>query len=308
MLEQKKLMAEAATLYYEKGMTQQEIAVLMQLSRQTVSKLIGEALKEKIVEIKIHNPESDCKALEEELCERFGLAGCVICPTGSKNESVRYIMTVKAAAQYIAPILEKGNLKIAVSWGKTMHDLIHQMPDSNTAGNMVFPLFGATDDESYYFSSNELARGLADKIGARVKYASFPYMADHAEDYRLLKKLSYYQAVEKLWASADVALLGIGNKKVLDIFEKHFGHTIQNPDVIGDVATHFFTLDGKLISPYKNALCASREDIRKIKTTIAVACGNEKAKAIVGAIRTKLIQTLITDEYTAKYILEYYAK
>ncbi len=305
MIEQKKLMAEAATLYYEKKMTQQEIAVLMNLSRQTVSKLIGEALKENIVEIKIHNPESDCAALQKEFCERFGLRDCLICPTGSKNETVRYIMTVKAAAQYVAPILEKGNLKIAVSWGKTMHDLIHAMPDSNTAGNIVFPLFGATEDENYFFSSNELARELADKIGGRIKYALFPYMTDNREDYRLLKKLSYYQAVQALWETADVAIMGIGNKKVLDIFERHFGYRIKNPDAIGDVATHFFTAGGELIAPYEHTLCASAQNIKQMKTTIATACGNDKAEAIVGALKTKLIHVLITDEYTAKYILEY---
>lgn len=304
-MEQKKLMAEAATLYYEKKMTQQEIADLMHLSRQTVSKLISEALKENIVEIKIHNPESDCAALQKELCARFALRECLICPVSSKNESVRYIMTVRAAAQYVAPILEKGNLKIAVSWGKTIHDLICALPDSNTAGNTVFPLFGATEDESYFFSSNELARGLADKIGAKIKYALFPYMTDNQADYGLLKKLSYYQTVQSLWESADVAIMGIGNKKVLDAFEKHFGQKRKNPDAIGDIATHFFTENGDLIPPSTHTLCASVENIRQMKKTIAVASGNDKAKAIVGALRTKLIHTLITDEYTANYILKY---
>jgi len=305
MIEQKKLMAEAATLYYEKNMTQQEIATLMNLSRQTVSKLLGEALKENIVEIKIHNPESDCKVLQEEICKRFGIRDCLICPTSSKNETVRYIMTVKAAAEYITPILEKGNLKIAVSWGKTMHDLVHAMPDINTAGNVVFPLFGATDDESYFFSSNELARGLADKIGARIRYALFPYMTDNREDYRLLKKLSYYQAIQKLWETADVAIMGIGNKKVLDIFETYFGYGAHHKEAIGDVATHFFTENGELVAPFENTLCASVQNIKQMKTTIAVACGNDKAKAMVGALKTNLIHVLITDEYTAKYILEY---
>jgi len=53
---QKKQMSEAAILYYEKNYTQQKIAQIMNLSRQTVSKLLNEAIKENIVEIKIHNP------------------------------------------------------------------------------------------------------------------------------------------------------------------------------------------------------------------------------------------------------------
>ncbi|MBE6934709.1 MAG: sugar-binding transcriptional regulator, partial [Ruminococcaceae bacterium] len=36
-----------------------------------------------------------------------------------------------------------------------------------------------------------------------------------------------------------------------------------------------------------------------------IACGKEKAEAIAGALQTKMIDTLITDEYTARRVLEY---
>ena len=51
MKTEKLLMSEAATLYYKKNMTQQEIAKILNISRQTVSKLINDAIDEKIVEI-----------------------------------------------------------------------------------------------------------------------------------------------------------------------------------------------------------------------------------------------------------------
>ncbi len=303
VLEQKILMAEVATLYYEKRMTQQEIAEAMSLSRQTVSKLLNEAIRENIVEIKIHNPQKDCEDLRREICQRYSLRDCIICPSGSKSETLRYHMTVKTAAQYVAPILEQGGLKIAVSWGKTIHDLVLSMPELTTADNLVFPLFGATDDESYFFSSNELARGMADKIGAGIKYALFPYMADNLEDYSLLRKLSYYQRVQSLWETADLAIVGIGNQKVLEIFEKHFGQGANQVGAIGDIATHFFTAEGKLLEPYDYTLCASSDNLKKIKTTVAVACGNAKVQAISGALKTGLIDILITDECTVKQIL-----
>ena len=53
MESEKRLMAEAAILYYEKKCTQQEIADAMGLSRQTVSRLLNDAIKENIVEINI---------------------------------------------------------------------------------------------------------------------------------------------------------------------------------------------------------------------------------------------------------------
>ena len=297
-------MYEAATLYYEKKHTQQEIANLMNLSRQTVSKLLTDGLKENIVEIKIHNPLKNCETLGLQICEKFNLQNCIITPVSTANESLRKSMTVKAASEYLSSIIKKGNKKIALSWGRTIQELITTIEQTNTKGNIVFPLFGATDNENSYFSSNELTRSFADKISAKPKYAWFPYLADSDEDCKLLKKLSCYNNIQDLWNKADIAILGIGNTEILEIFEKSFGYNKKRHDVVGDIATHFFNEQGECIKLYENTLCASAENIKNAGQTIAIACGDNKVTAISGALRTNLIDTLITDEYTARKILQ----
>lgn len=303
MSDEKILMSEAATLYYEKKLTQQEIADLMNLSRQTVSRLLNDAIKENIVEIKIHNPEKDCQELEKKICDVFGIDTCVVCRVSSKNESVRRLMTVKSAVDYILPSVAKGGLKIAVSWGRTIQEFINTMPQMHTNGNTVFPLFGATDNQNSYFSSNELARGMADKIGADIKYAWFPYLLESSEECEILRKLSYYKNMENIWSDADIAIVGIGNTDIYDIFGKTFGYGKNSNGIAGDIATHFFDENGKLVKLYENTLCASAENIKSAKQTVAIACGDEKVTAISGALKTKLIDVLITDEYTARQIL-----
>lgn len=304
MADEKILMAEAATLYYEKNCTQQEIAAKLSLSRQTVSKLLNDAIKENIVEIKIHNPKKDCEALEKELCERFNIESAAVCSTSGKGEDVRRMMTVKAACDYLVPIFEKGNQKIAVSWGRTIQSLISELPEMKGANNVVFPLFGATDNERPYFLSNEIARGMADKIGAGIKYAWFPYLPDDLSDCDLLKKTSYYKKLQGLWDEIDLAVVGIGNTDVLSLFGKSFGYSEKNDRAIGDIATHFFTEDGEVLGLYENTLCASLQNLKNAKQTVAVACGEDKAKAIRGALKTGIITTLVTDEHTAKKILD----
>ncbi len=303
MKDEKILMSEAALLYYEKKHTQQEIAEIMNLSRQTVSKLLNDALKENIVEIIIHNPENDCKELENNIRKEFGIRKCLVVGASSKNNSLRRTMAVKTAAEYITSVIKEGDKKIALSWGRTVQELINSMPDINAKGNIVFPLFGATDNGNLYFSSNELARSMADKTGADVKYAWFPYLADSNEDCELLKKLSYYKKMQNLWDNADVAIVGIGNTGILDIFGKTFGYSEKHSQVIGDIATHFFNENGELLNLYENTLCASVDNIKNAKESIAIACGDDKVMAIKGALKTGLIDTLITDEYTARKIL-----
>ena len=300
---QKKQMQEAAILYYEKNQTQSEIAKIMKLSRQTVSKILGDAIKEKVVEIKIYNPDTSCAELEEALCERFSVKKAIVCGVSCDDESLCSLMTVRGAADYVKTLAAKGNLKIGVSWGRTVQSLISELSDSAGEGNTVFPLFGATEQGESYFLSNEIARSFADKIGARVKYAWFPYKPDTADDGALFKKTSYYNTLKDLWAYIDVALVGIGNTDIIDVFGKSFGYNERGHSAVGDISTHFFDSEGNFLKLYENTLCASVDNIRGAKETVAVASGKNKAKAIAGALRTGVVDTIITDEYTAKRIL-----
>lgn len=302
--DEKLLMWEAATLYYEKKHTQQEIAELLGLSRQTVSKLLNDAVKENIVEIRIHDPQKSCLELEQMLCERFGLSTAAVCAVSGKDQTLRRIMTVKTAVNHITPILKQGGLKIAVSWGRTIRQLIEEMDEIAATGNVVFPLFGATDAEDSCFSSNEIARGLADKTGAQVQYAWFPYLTDSEQDYQLLKRTGYYKKVQALWEQIDVALVGIGNADVVTMFGSAIGLPVDAVGIAGDIATHFFDKNGCFTDRHQNTLCADAENIRAARQTIAIACGCDKADAILGALKTGLLNTLITDEHTAREILE----
>ncbi|MBQ7822071.1 MAG: hypothetical protein IJ391_07300 [Clostridia bacterium] len=301
---QKKQMAQAAVLYYEKKYTQQEIAKIMDLSRQTVSKLLNDAVRENIVEIKIHDPENYCTELSEKMCDVFGLKDALVCGVSNTNASLRQLMTVKTAAKYILPIIEKGGKNIALSWGRTIRALIDELPKNVGTDNIVFPLFGATDQVEANYLSNELARGFADKIGAKVSYAWFPYRPDSADDCELFKRTSYYKTINKLWNNIDTAIVGIGNIAVLESFENIFGYNKKRASAIGDISTHFFTADGKIMSLYENTLCATEQNLRNAGQTIAVACGDDKVQAIVGALRTGIIDTIITDEYTARLVLD----
>ena len=303
MKTEKILMSEAATLYYKKNMTQQEIAERMGLSRQTVSKLLSDAIEEKVVEIIIHDPQADREALEKQICDTFGIRTCIACCVSGRNDSIHRLMAVQAAVDYILPALLEGGRKIAVSWGRTIQEFITTLPKTSTAGNTVFPLFGATDNENDYFSSNELARKLADKLDATLKCAWFPYLTESREEWELLKQLSYYKKMQELWNGADIAIIGIGNTEILELFGKTFGYNRIHSQVVGDIATHFFDASGAFIDLYENTLCASVSNLKNAKETIAIACGKEKAEAIAAALRTSAIDTLITDECTARQIL-----
>lgn len=303
MVDEKMLMSETANLYYKKNLTQQEIANLMGLTRQTVSKLLSDAVKENIVEIKINNPEISRKNLSAKLCEKYGIEEAVVCSVSNDNDSLRKMMTVKSAAEYLVPLFKVGGQNIAVSWGRTVKALIEELPEIITENNTLFPLFGATDNVEEYFLSNSLARGMADKLSATLKYAWFPYLPEKQTDAELFKKTSYYEGIKDLWEKIDIAVVGIGNTEVLRLFERNFNSPKTENEIIGDIATHFFNKDGKIIEIFDNSLCASADNLKKAKKTVAVACSDNKISAISGALKTGLVDVLITDEYTAEKLI-----
>src|SRR5690606_41256575 len=69
------LLVKAAELYYEFGMTQEEVAAHLNVSRPTVSRLLRQARERGIVRIAVVNPKSRAGELERRLVETFGQIG-----------------------------------------------------------------------------------------------------------------------------------------------------------------------------------------------------------------------------------------
>jgi DNA-binding transcriptional regulator LsrR (DeoR family) len=302
MKNQKMLMAEVSLLYYKKGYTQQEIAVALNLTRQTVSKLLTTAINEGVVEIKIHNPAREKMELQEKLQEKLHIHS-VISSVSNDIDELRKVATIEQAIEYLFPILQKGNLKIAVSWGRSVQSFIKYAPSITTNGNIVFPLFGATDHEQPCFVPNELAREFAKKLDAHVQYAWFPYQPENEQDFLLFQRTAYYKSMQKYWNSFDIAIIGIGNNTAFRLLNPTFLQNGETKKAVGDVATHFFDANGEWIDTSEKTLRISANHLKSTGKKIAIAYGNDKVDAIIGASKAGFVDTLITDEYTAKQIL-----
>ena len=67
----------------------------------------------------------------------------------------------------------------------------------------------------------------------------------------------------------------------------------------------FFSEDGRLIDPEEHVhlVGLTLEDLRSIRTVVAVVSEMDKSKAILGALRTGVIHVLITDSDNAMEVL-----
>ncbi len=85
---------------------------------------------------------------------------------------------------------------------------------------------------------------------------------------------------------------------------------LERKGVIGHIGGHFFDIHGNepATSLAGRMIGIGVDDLRKCPETICVAYGENKAEAVIGALRGKFINTLIIDEKCVEKILKYIGK
>ena len=71
------------------------------------------------------------------------------------------------------------------------------------------------------------------------------------------------------------------------------------------VCTRFFTPEGEPVHVLDDRLIAIEwEELKRIPLVVAMAAGQDKREAILGALKARCINVLVTDESTARAVLK----
>ena len=106
-IEELRLLARVAQLYYKKGANQSAIADQLDLSQATVSRLLKRAQSEGIVRITVSMPPGIYTDLEDALLEKYRLKEAIVvdCQTPDNEEAIQ--QALGAAAAYYLEIRSK---------------------------------------------------------------------------------------------------------------------------------------------------------------------------------------------------------
>ena len=99
---EERLTARAAWLYYMDGMTQEEVAQRMGLSRIKINRLISQARRVGMVQISIKLPDLLYPEVEEALCRHFDLRDAVVTMEAEPGESL-YRVLAQGTADWLTP-------------------------------------------------------------------------------------------------------------------------------------------------------------------------------------------------------------
>lgn len=309
------LLAQVASLYYEKDLTQNEIADAFNISRVKVYRLLKQAKETGVVRIVVDYPIKRDTFLEDMLRETFGLADARVLQTTAHHHTRALGRLGQLSARYLENIL-KDVSTMAICLGRTTYEVIHAIRPDFQAKVRVVQAIGSSPYSLEEYDSSSLARQLAQKLGGEALYLLSPVMADTIEAAHTIRNQRDIKRTLNVAKTADIALIGIGN---LDLATSGFVRAgIIDPQellafsqegAVGDIAWQIYSEDGQLhpCDFNKRVIGITLEELAHIPMTIAAAMGAEKGRAILGALRTGTINVLCTDDQAAHKVLELHA-
>lgn len=303
------LYIKIAFWYYSVGMTQDEIAKRLNFTRQKVNQIINSLEEQGIVSIHIHGYEQENAEYESILEEKFGLCRVIIAPDYG-DPKMAMLKVANVAAQYLEKTIQQGDV-IGVSWGRTLSAVIKDMEYQRKRDCRVVQLVGAQNMDQFLLKSDEIVREMANKLDCPSYILYAPVVVAHEETKQMLLKEKAIQKSFELMRQCNVGLFGIGELTEDAIMCKN-GYIpkedIRNLRADGfcaDLGMNPIRADGSWNDCYleKRLLNASMECIRDIDNVVAVACGTEKAEAILAVMKSGCLNTLIIDAATAEKII-----
>ncbi|TYC63453.1 transcriptional regulator [Rhodobacterales bacterium] len=309
--ESEAFLCEVCWHYFVNELTQAEVARLLGVTRLRVNQAISQAKASGLVRVEITSPFLACTQMQRDLCELYDLNAAFVVP-GNTETYDYHLPTGTALATYLTDQLKRKNWKsIGVSWGATLQCAIRKLPKMALTDLEIISMIGGTTHGGS-FNAFSIASGFAERLGATYSLFAAPiYLSHGASRTDFLAQDIYADHMRKL-SSLDAAVLVAG-----DISEKSYMVSTGLPadvstDVllaegaVGDVLGRFLDRDGNDIPHPLNqrTIGIDLEALKQVPEIILAAAGPHKLDIIRAAIRRGLVHVLITDDVTARLLLE----
>ncbi|WP_213712818.1 sugar-binding transcriptional regulator [Cedecea lapagei] len=302
--------ARVAWMYYVAGMTQQDIARELGISRQVAQRLVSSAREQGMVTVKIAHPVARCLKLAQQVQARFGLEICRVVPSeGLDDEAIQQMLAVEGAEVMSQFIADEQPQVFGIGSGKTLRSIIDVLPWIERPQHHCVSMIGAIarDDSGTRY---DMPLKMAEKMQGKYYFIPAPLYADSEEDRDMWCRHKVYQRVTDRALTANVAFLGVGEVDIgCPLNAEGFitddqVNMLHRQGVAGEMLGHFFDHGGQRVYSELDALLTSvplqSDNPRKI---IAFSGGARKFAAIKAALTGRWMSGLVTDESTAVRLL-----
>ena len=278
--EQKNEYRRVAYYYYKEGLTQEEIAKRMKMSRQRVNRIISSCIDLGIVTINIEGLDNSNLELETKLEDKYGLKEVRIINETADEQKIQELGI--EGGKYLRSILKDNDI-IGFSRGRNTSALVDFLPeDVEYPHNItVTQLMGSAIETNENTAVDETVYHFAAKLHAKASRLYAPIILSNEELRDSFMQEPYFEKSYEVIKKCDIAVVGIGTASsqwkhmisLYDIADKE--QTEWAKDVAGEVCTHFYNSEGAAIEPpFRNRIISILlDDYMKIPVRIGVAGG-----------------------------------
>jgi deoxyribonucleoside regulator len=175
----------------------------------------------------------------------------------------------------------------------------------------VVLLNGSVASNTVSTKSSYVARELAEFFSADGYIMPVPLIVDNQETAELIRHDSHISYVFDYAREARIAVFSIGDTSLESVLRTRGAYTDEDYDIVlskgavGNILGHCYKFSGMPVTSSIGGriIGLSLEELKKKEYRIGIGIGVKKAKAIIGALRSRIINHLYTDSDTAKEVL-----
>jgi DNA-binding transcriptional regulator LsrR (DeoR family) len=299
--------ARVAWYYFAAGLTQQEIASRLGITRLRVNKIVGQLRTDGSVKIDIRIPVARCVELEERLKARYGLNDARIVPSVSEGVVLQRIIG-EAAGTMLDPLIKDG-MGLGVGWGRTLSFALKNIAPRRLTQSWVATLMGGLTRGSGT-NTFEVSTGFAKALGSECYYLAAPIYFPTAESRAALA--SHYGISEALKQArnADLALVSCGDLSDRSLLAgtqtvSENLESLRAAGAVGDLLGVFLDASGQPVDHPLNrrTMAISPMELKAIPDSILASGGLHKAPIIKAILSFGYVKRIVTDEECASAIL-----
>ncbi|MEK8129970.1 sugar-binding transcriptional regulator [Paenibacillus filicis] len=303
-------MIDAARMYYQLDYNQQEIALKLGISRPTVSRFLQQAKEEGFVQIKIVDPWEHIGNLTGQIKRKFNLKHAVIVTVPEYDDVTVKKYLGEKAADYLHQTVKDGDI-IATTWGTQLYEMALRLQDKHLKDIKVVQLNGGVSHSETNTYAYEIVHLFGKAFHTVPYFIPLPALVDDPVVRTAIESDRHIRNILELGKQSNLAFITVGaptEDSVLikaNYFTEADLATIQEKGA-GDICSRYIDVNGRIISKELNrrTIGIDLEELKRKDQSVLVAGGAKKVDGIYGALRGQYANVLITDQFTAKYLLE----
>lgn len=299
------LKTRVAWLYYVEGMTQDEVAQKVGLTRARVLRILANSRADGTVQIRVTTKLTRCIELERQMEDQFGLERAIVVPSPENASDIKRIIGRELGA-YLSESVEP-NMSVGLGWGETLTSGLPAIEPRDASNINVISLLGGLTRVSDV-NPSEFAWRVADRLSAECYMMAAPVFAPDAETRESLLRHPGISEVFKRSQLLDMAVISLGDLTPHSVFSRYDLLTsdevasLERAGAVGDILCHFVNAEGEIIDHPVNSrvMAVDHERLRKARRVIIASGGWNKVTIMQAAINTLKPAVVITDETVAE--------